>query len=190
MNDLEIYAKTIFEPDDIIELRYIKKGKPPIVQKNWMLAAELPDAAEELMSINNRGFDIYIGPNPRTAKGLSGDVNVKLARCLFCDFDHIEPGDGCGPSEFVSMDIFEAGLPEPNLYLNSGNGIHVYWRMTNSITDMAAWTEMQERLNFRLEADPTIKNPERIMRLPGFINWKTPQKESYIIYANIRAESI
>lgn len=188
MTDLLIYSTVVFEPDDVIELRFIKKAKPPIIQKRWMSAADLPGAMDELRSINHEGFDIYAGPNPRTARGLSGDANVQLARCLFCDFDHIDPGDGCGRSEFVSMTIFEAGLPEPSLYLNSGNGIHVYWRLGTPIIDIAVWTGMQERLNARLEADPVIKNPERIMRLPGFINWKSPQTESFIIYENIRAE--
>lgn len=188
MSHLEIYTQVVFEPDDVVELRYIKKVQSPTVHKRWLVAAELPSAARELESINQDGFDIYAGPNPRTAKGLSGDANIKLARCLFCDFDHIEPGDGCGRIEFVSMTLFEAGLPEPNLYLNSGNGVHVYWRLTAPILDLAAWTQMQERLNARLEADPVIKNPERIMRLPGFINWKTPQTESYIIYENIRSQ--
>ncbi len=185
MNDLQIYSAVVFEPDDVVELRYIKK---PVVQKHWMLASELPGAVGKLQSINQDGFDLYAGPNPRTDKELSGDANVKLARCLFCDFDHIEPGDGCGRSEFVSMAIFEAGLPEPNLYINSGNGVHVYWRLNVPILELSAWTIIQERLNARLEADPVIKNPERIMRLPGFINWKTPQTESHIIYENIRAE--
>lgn len=187
MSDLAIYSKAVFEPNDVVELRFIKKGERPIIRKDWKLAADLPDAAAELTSINREGFDIYAGPNPRTAKGMSGDANVQLARCLFCDFDHIEPGDGCGRSEFVSMAIFEAGLPEPNLYVHSGNGIHVYWRLVEPIFDLSVWTGMQERLNARLEADPVIKNPERIMRLPGFINWKQPLTESFIVYENVRA---
>jgi hypothetical protein len=186
MSDLEIYTQVVFEPDDVVELRFIKKGERPFIRKDWKIAADLSNAMAELTSINGDGFDIYAGPNPRTEKGLSGDTHVKVARCLFCDFDHIEPGDGCGRSEFVSMAIFEAELPEPNLYLSSGNGVHVYWRLDTPITDLLVWTEMQERLNGRLEADPVIKNPERIMRLPGFINWKTPQTESYLIHANVR----
>jgi hypothetical protein len=38
--------------------------------------------------------------------------------------------------------------------------------------DLAEWTAMQKHLARVLQSDPVIHNPERIMRLPGFLNVK------------------
>jgi len=187
MNTLELWTSTIFEPADIVELRCIKQtaGKP-IIKKFWHEAQNLPREYDRLRTLNRHGFNIHAGVNPRIAKGKSGDSNVKLARCLFCDFDDLETGDGCGPEEFISIDIFEAGLPEPSLYVNSGNGIHVYWRLDEPLIDLEKWSHTQKALNDRIGADPAIKNPERLMRIPGFWNLKHPKKESYIIHNHVQ----
>lgn len=173
MSDIQTITDALFEPGDIVELRFIK-GKAPNAQirKQWAFAEDLPGMADKLNTLNRQDWNIYFGPNPRKERGVSGDNNVLMARCLFCDFDHIEAGDGCGLFEFVNSENFLRGLPEPTLAVNSGHGIHTYWRLTEPMTDMAAWKNMQERLNASLEADKTIKNPERIMRMPGFQNVK------------------
>lgn len=175
MNDL---VSHIFEPEDIVELRCIR-GRD--VVKRWTTAADLPDMAEELHDLNQQGYNIYYGPNPRKESGKSGDDNVLLARCLFCDFDNLDPGDGCGRLEFVWTDIFMARLPEPTLAVHSGHGLHIYWRLDEPILDLNKWKVVQEKLNSRLGADKTIKNPERIMRMPGFLNTKKdPYQDCFI----------
>ncbi|MBC8468883.1 MAG: hypothetical protein H8D56_05380 [Planctomycetes bacterium] len=185
MTDLEKYCKTVYEPADVVELRLINK-RDDVRKKKWTFAKDMPQMETELKKLNQQGYCVYVGPNPRKSKGLSGDDNVLLARCLFCDFDHIEPLDGCGPAEFVTCEIIEAGLPEPNLVINSGHGIHTYWRLSEPITDMNRWRQIQEKLNHTLKADSSIKNAERIMRLPGFLNLKfKPFVESFIVYENI-----
>lgn len=177
---LQTYSQMLFEPDDIVELRLIKAGAKPI--QRWITAKELPEQAETLAQLNRQGYNIYAGPNPRKAKGQSGDDNVLLARCLFCDFDGIEPGDGCGRWEFVLGRIIEAELPEPDMAVSSGHGIHTYWKLEEPLHDMDKWRQVQQRMNSVLNADSTIKNPERIMRLPGFLNVKEkPFQETFII---------
>lgn len=191
MSDLEKITQILFDPDDIVELRFIRGKNPKVeIKKFWTLAKDLPSLADRLKASNQAGYNIYYGPNPRKAMNLSGDENVLLARCFFCDFDHLETGDGCGRLEFVWNDIFLAGLPEPTLAVNSGHGLHVYWRLADPITDMTLWHNTQAQLNNRLGADKTIKNPERIMRLPGFLNTKKqPHTECYICWSPINANN-
>ncbi len=180
LQNIQTLAKKLFDADDIVEVRCIKERQ---IVKRWSLAASLSQMAGELWELNQQGYNIYYGVNPRTAHGKSGDTHVLLARCLFCDFDNIEPGDGCGRWEFVYTDLFIAGLPEPTLGVTSGHGIHVYWRLAEPITDLAAWRKIQINLNAHVKADPTIKNPERIMRLPGFKNVKTePYQDCFICW--------
>ncbi len=177
---LQTYSQMLFEPDDIVELRLIKAGAKPI--QRWITAKELPEQAAMLSRFNQNGYNIYAGPNPRREAGKSGDANVLLARCLFCDFDGIEPGDGCGRWEFVLGRIIEAKLPEPDMAICSGHGIHTYWKLEEPLHDMDKWRQVQQRINSVLNADTTIKNPERIMRLPGFLNVKEkPFQRTFVI---------
>jgi integrase len=182
-NDLRYYSDIIFETGDIVELRLLGKDNPI---KLWRLAKDLPGMFEELLRYNRQGYNIYAGVNPRRADGKSGDKNVLFARCLFADFDDILPIDGCGPSEFVLMRIEEADLPNPTLVIYSGHGVHTYWRLKKPIEDLDKWKQLQERLITAIGSDKSIKNPERIMRIPGFLNVKKkPYTECFIIYTDV-----
>lgn len=185
--EAELALTLLTEPTDIIELRCIKKGGKP--KSFWAQSADIPSMHDELQRLNMEGYNIYWGPNPRKGFNLSGDKNVALARCLFADFDHLEPGDGCGRLEFVWTDIFLAGLPEPTMAVHSGHGLHAYWRLTEPMTDLTLWHDTQDRLNRLLKADRTIKNPERIMRLPGYLNTKEkPWQTCFICWRPIDAD--
>jgi hypothetical protein len=181
--EVEIYCRCIFEPKDIVEIRLLAKNRPTL--KYWKRAEQLPELLDTLNRKNEQGYNVYAGANPRTAKNLSGDDNIKLARCLFVDFDHIDPGDGCGRFEFCATAIEEAGLPWPTLSICSGHGVHCYWRLSEPLKDLKRWRQTQQGLIDTLNSDPVIKNPERIMRLPGFINHKPPKAETYIINKDV-----
>ena len=183
VTDLHRYSQAVFDAHDIVELRLLGKSKPI---KLWRAAHELPVMYEELLRYNRQGYNIYAGANPRRARGISGDEGVLLARCLFVDFDDILPGDGCGPSEFALMRIDEAGLPSPTMVISSGHGVHAYWRLFEPVDDLGRWRQLQERLIAALASDKSIKNPERIMRLPGFLNVKRkPYTECFIVYMDV-----
>ena len=115
-------------------------------------------------------------------------------RTLFVDFDDsdadahgISPGDGCGRSEFLLWKLDEKDLPNPDMVINSGHGLHCYWRLAAPITDMEKWETMQQKLIETLHSDNAIKNPERVMRLPGFLNKKyTPFQDVFIVCGGLR----
>lgn len=187
LRDIQTIIRCLFEPDDIVELRCIRNQE--VIQR-WVYARELPAIAEKLTAWNQQGYNIYYGVNPRRDMGKSGDSNVLLARALFCDFDHIEPGDGCGRFELVYTDILLTGLPEPTLAVHSGHGLHCYWRLNKPMTDLVLWRKIQIGLNERVNADRNVKNPERVMRLPGFLNTKRkPFQECFICWSTAHANS-
>ena len=180
MNDTLRYINTKFEPDDIVEMRFICKGKSAI--KQWHYAKDLSKHLDQWRRFNEQGYNVYIGPNPRRQFNTSGDANVLLARFFFTDFDGIEPGDGCGIWEVVSDRIYQAGIDTPDLAVSSGHGVHTYWKLPEPMTDLQRWRKIQAGLAEKLDSDPAIKNPERIMRLPGFKNVKRkPYTDCFIL---------
>ena len=168
VDQLKLYAPCVYRPDDWVEVRCIRKKK---VSKEWVQARDLLKPLARLDRQNRSGWNIYGGPNTRKDANLSGDENVLLCRCLFVDFDHIEAGDGMSPSDTVLAIIEDKGLPGPTLVVFSGHGVHCYWRLKEPLRP-AEWRGIQERLNSHLGSDPTIKNPERIMRLRLMPNHK------------------
>ena len=58
------------------------------------------------------------------------------------------------------------GLPEPLQIDTGGKSIHNYWILKKTI-DPKTWKPIQERLLDYADADRALKNPSRVMRLPG-----------------------
>lgn len=172
---------TIFEQSDWAEIRCLLRGTET-VEKRWTRAGEIQNLTAELQTLNATGYDIYAGINPRRGYGLSSDANVILVRCLFADFDHIDSG-GMAAGDYILQKIEDAGLPMPTVLVNSGHGIHAYWKLSEPIYDMKLSRQLQTRLAAFLGSDSSIINAERIMRCPGFLNYKPPKADSYIIAA-------
>ena len=74
------------------------------------------------------------------------------------------------PSSKLSRESRSPDCPTPTMIVNSGHGVHLYWRLVEPITDLAAWKSFQKRLIQLLGSDPAIHDPPRMMRLPGFEN--------------------
>jgi hypothetical protein len=133
--------------------------------------------SRKLLRENENGSAIYAGANPRRATGGTTSNDVVYARCLFADFDNIDVDGARGRWQ-------AAGLPEPTLTINSGHGIHTYWRLTEPISNMDQWRQLQQRLIATVDSDPAIHDPARIMRLPGLMNHKEPAAMCSIIEAD------
>jgi putative DNA primase/helicase len=159
---LAAFVDAIYEPDDIVETRPLR-GED--AHPTWHAAADLPALADLLASHNADGWNIYAGANPRSAKGAKGDAAIKLARVVYADFDGVQ-------LDAIAASLADARLPQPTLVVASGHGFHVYWRLSEPCTDLSAWRELMWDLAIALGGDVKVRNPERIMRIPGFLNVK------------------
>jgi hypothetical protein len=170
---IQEFVAALFEPNDWVELRLIPRkveGMKIPVKKEWYLASELHKKCGHLYfaNISNTKYNIHVGICPRADDGLSGDKNVALARCLFADFDFDHETDYL---KYVRDLIAQHGLPAPTVTVLSGHGIHTFFRLKEAL-DIDKWREMQERLIKTLGCDDACSNPERLLRLPGYVNWK------------------
>lgn len=163
------FLGAIFEPEDIIEFRPLP---PQNAGRRWSQLAELPDIVDWLHGLNTEQQRVhaYFGANPRKAKGQSQAEGVALARCLFADFD------GGVILEDAYARIKAAGLPWPTAILESGGGVHAWWRLDQPMTDAEAWHDRMKAIASSLGSDQSICDWPRIMRLPGFVNWKHEQR--------------
>jgi KaiC/GvpD/RAD55 family RecA-like ATPase len=169
------FLGAIFEPEDIIEFRPL----PPAAGRRWAPLPEIPDIVEWLERINkdeNQRAHAYFGANPRRGIGASQAEGVALARCLFADFD-----GGVVVEDALSR-VKAAGYPMPTAILESGGGVHCWWRLEQSVDDAELWHLRMKAMAAALGSDQSICDWPRIMRLPGFVNWKHEQRPLAHLY--------
>jgi len=146
------------------------------------------DNGEELkkyLEINQGSLstvNCFFGVNPRIAK-TRGDESIKFSNILFTDLDSPKAIEEC---EKIHSRLNEFRL-NPSLIANSGHGVHIYWKISETISS-ELWTELQKALieffkaNFpEYNPDGNIKNPERVMRLIGSINVKDVPIETSVL---------
>jgi hypothetical protein len=150
---------------------------------------DIDTLAERAESFVDRKIDAYFavasykeGSEKRTQE------NAQWMKSFWLDLD-------CGtnkpyPSQAEALEALEkfrveVKLPHPTI-VNSGNGIHVYWLLTQYIPS-SAWSPIAEKLkraceHLGLEADPAVTADEaRILRIPQTLNFKNPDDPKQVI---------
>jgi hypothetical protein len=163
------FLSWLFEPyvDGFVEIRTMNQGK--VQMRFW----ELPRTEEDWNGIgeaciqwSDAGEDVYVGVLPRWRKG-GRDNDVHTAATIWCDIDDL---DGLDQT---------ATLAKVTVAVRSGRGLHCYRRLkTTGIgtkpTEQRDFIQLLQRwmLSLSSAADIKCKNPSRILRVPGTLNWK------------------
>ena len=97
------------------------------------------------------------------ANGLTiHDSDITSCPALFVEWDN-------RPVDWQRNAWKDLGLPEPSIQVHTGGkSIHCYWVLDEPMAP-EPWRELITRLINHCGADKSIKNPSRIMRLPGSI---------------------
>ncbi len=175
---LALYAEAVWTPTDLIEIRCFpqkrQNGHAAPVSR-WLPAETLHMKAEELATLNASGLNVTAGVLPRDKEGGRADEDTLAGWVLWADLDGIEPREAWTRAK-------SAGLPSPSTVVNSGHGVHLYWKLQAAI-EPAILSKAVEDLAALLESDSSVKNPSRILRLPGFQNLKDPVAPVELLYA-------
>jgi len=147
------------------------------IQKFYDTLEEVERAARKF---DAQGLNTYFGLGTYNETGSRKAINVREMKSLFLDLD-------CGPSkeyptQKAAIDDLRAfckklSLPKP-LMINSGNGVHVYWPLTEAVS-AEKWLVEAQRLKQAcvdngLRADTVVTaNLAQILRVPGGFNHKS-----------------
>ena len=104
----------------------------------------------------NEGRGVYAVIND------GGDTDSEITQCraVFCEWDD-------RPKEWQVDAWKDLGLPEPTIQVDTGGkSIHNYWVFAEPVS-VDDWKSLQTRLLDHADADRSLKNPSRVMRLPG-----------------------
>jgi hypothetical protein len=178
---ISTYASVMWEPDDLIEIRPLK---PWGATRFWCKSSELHYHIENMQEENQRGHNMYAGACPRSRDGGGSADDVDGGRVLWADFDH------CDPNEAIRV-AGEVGLPIASMVVSTGHGAHLFWRIDAWLPKEEHKSAMNALTDFMLSreetakyTDKSVKDPARILRLPGFTNHKPPVAVSSIVFAD------
>lgn len=130
---------------------------------------------EYVLNQNSSNFyNIYYFPNKNSkepnGKFLSGK-DVDTFNWVFADMD-LKDGIYENKESFLEK-VFKFPV-EPTRVVDSGNGVHVYWKISNLTRE--DFIELQFRIINEFNTDSSVWTPLQLMRLPGTINTKKKDK--------------
>jgi hypothetical protein len=141
-----------------------QKRKSPRLAR--VLHGALDEHWAELVELNNRGAGIFVTVNATDFRGRSSK-NITRVRVLVVDADGREQTLRC-------MEVIKACGVKPSMMVITGRGLHVYFVCSDIPLDQ--FEALQMRLIAKLGTDPKIHDLPRVMRLPGFLHLKDPDK--------------
>lgn len=114
--------------------------------------------------------------------------NIRQFRALYIDIDFDE--DKYGKQEviyYVWELAWKEEIPFPTMVVDSGRGLHLYWRIQDApYAALQTWQELEDYLYYKLKhlgADIKATDAARLLRLPGTINSKN-NEECKVVHIN------
>lgn len=143
--------------------------------------------------------DIYYTPNTFNSPIKREREYLWQLHRFYIDIDHKKGTEPIDPFEVVGAVeqlVEEKKIPQPTEYINSGRGIHIYWDIKDChIMLLDLWEKIEnylfniikelERSIDNISVDTRVKDPTRLLRLPGTINSKNNSK----CYSMLKNES-
>jgi hypothetical protein len=125
--------------------------------KAWGRYAGFNEISGQLQRANETGAGIYITVNETDGEGRKIE-NIAGIRAYWADLDGVE--------------VDTASLPiPPSMVVQSRAGKHLYWLSYGDIT-REDHRKMQLRIAHGLGSDPSVIDPSRVLRVPGFFHNK------------------
>ena len=177
-----IYEITIdwaknFNQIGIFEIRCLGENRKPIVERFTL--ADINKAADLALRMNEAKLNAYITINPinpdAKIKASSSATNNDILRAhySFADADDQE-----GLAGLIAL----SNKQLPDITVTTGTvpheRRHAYWQLTEPCFDMRLWKSKQAQIADQCKTDGLVKNPSRIMRLPGTVSYPKVSKQN------------
>lgn len=130
---------------------------------------------DEIVKYNLEGYNIYYLPNHpknyQTGVIIDGS-HIDSWELVFVDFD-LKSGTYESKTDFIEA-VHTSGI-RPSKIIDSGNGIHVYWKVSD-LTDKS-YLRFQRRLMRLFNTDEAVGKIFQLMRLENTLNTKIESKQ-------------
>ena len=146
------------------------------------------DGLREIIEILHEDKDVFVSPNTMYIPKRTVD-NVRQFRALYQDIDCNKLGLDKSETVYMVWTMhYDGKIPLPSMVVDSGQGIHLYWRIKNApYKALNTWQELQDYIYYQLKnvgADRKATDGARVLRLSGTINSKNDTDCSVLIINN------
>jgi hypothetical protein len=159
------------------EIRCLGENRTPITQ--IFTLEEVAASVDFAIRMNTIKLNVYMMINPinpeaiiKAGKGARKE-NILRAHYSFADAD-----DRQGLQGLTSL---ADNLP-PDIHVTTGTvpyeRSHAYWKLAEPCYDMNFGTSKQAHIADQCDTDRSVKNPSRIMRLPGTVSYPSVAKQT------------
>lgn len=149
-----------------------------LIAPKWLnkpvLEGEFTDA--QIKTFNSQGYNIYYLPNYPKDYNRNHTVDgshIDMFDWVFVDYDS---KSGTYPDKDAFLEALGISGITPSKIVDSGNGIHAYWRVMN--LDAMSYLRFQRRLMRLYNTDEAVGQLFQLMRHPGTMNTKV--KDAYV----------
>jgi hypothetical protein len=147
-----------------------------LISPKWLgkpvLEGEFSD--EEITQYNQEGYNIYYLPNYPSDYKRNVTITGSHIDCFNYCFVDCDLKDKYYPTKLAFQEAVADSLIFPTSVVDSGNGIHVYWKVSN--LDAVSYLRFQRRLMRLFHTDEAVGQLFQLMRKPGTFNTKHEDK--------------
>lgn len=155
------------------------------IQTCTWTAAETDQLVDWLEAKVTDGWNVYYHVNPTLSPlGKKAEVvDIASLDWLHVDVDP-EPGQDIDQERERILSMLQdrtLGLPEPSAIVFSGGGYQAYWRLAEPLPLNGDRTKAEDASRYNQQVELLLgadrcHNVDRIMRLPGTVNWPNDKK--------------
>lgn len=162
--------------------RMSSEGLPNPVAKTYL--ASDPASLKKFIEANNRSDlkrNVYFLPNAKFLSGKRRKENLSAAACLHVDLDCKDyPGTPDEQHSRIIGLLLEPkerpkNVPEPSAVWFTGGGYQAIWKLDQPV-EVSVAEDLNKRLLIALQGGPGTHNADRLLRLPGTVNWLNAHK--------------
>ncbi len=149
-------------------------GSKLISVRNWNGLKTLAELEAQIQRLSLQPLNIFYGQGTFAGPNRNDPV---FKKAFWLDLDSKDLGSKENAHRELTVFIKATGLPQPSIIVDSGNGLHVYWCLTEDLA-VDDWLPIAQALKAKcldlgFKADPSATaDPKRLMRCPGTLNRK------------------
>lgn len=145
----------------------MKENRGPVAKTFTMYQRQ--EAEEWITKQNENKANIYFQVNPLKEGVVNQKAKKSDMKCVTAF--HVDVDD---PSD-VALEKINSFWPKPSIVIFSGGGYQAFWKLDVPLFDLDKAEEINKAIASELGGD-SCHNVDRIMRVPGTINWPNKKK--------------
>lgn len=160
------FLQTAFQANDFIAIAFRKLPAGAWEHRFLRIQSACGDSFQRFLRyLNSDGYDLYVSMNSfQPGRRSRTEANIAAIRHIYLDFDS-------GGSEALDALKARGDLPPPSYVIHSSPGkFQTLWNVRDFTPDTAK--PLLHHLAYTLGADRAVHDLSRVLRLPGFRNYK------------------